>query len=297
MFERMRSGWRLAKQVRKSVSKDRSLYIFPVLSGIVGVLLFAVTFASLFITIPTNTNGSHTFLYVGGFILAYVIVGFSSTYFLVAMLIAYRAYSSSSPIGMGEAFSRAWAYKVQILEWALFYTILVMILRVIESRFRGIVQLAIGVVGSFMIAIATFFAIPAILAEKLGPIKAVEKSVGTIRSNFGMTFGGVTYVDIYTLGFILGGFFLFIISLVFLVGITGAFLGIVLAATGIVIMAFGIILNYTYMNVLKLILFDYLNGGGLPDGFNENDIKNSIRKRRQRRSRSMSAQNDEFGLQ
>ena len=40
MFERLRAGWRLAKEVRLSVSKDKSMYMFPIVSGLLGVFIF-----------------------------------------------------------------------------------------------------------------------------------------------------------------------------------------------------------------------------------------------------------------
>ncbi|MHB1708864.1 MAG: DUF6159 family protein [Thermoplasmataceae archaeon] len=278
MFERMKAGWRLAKQVRHSVSKDRTLYLFPILSGLVGVFLFAMTFLALFISFPVGSSGSD-YLYLLGFILAYIIVGFFSTYFLMSMLIAYRAYAGGNSISFRSAMSQGWEFKTQILEWAVFYTILVMILRVIESRFRGIVQLLVATAGSLMIAMATFFAVPAILNNKVGPIKAVEESVSTIKKNFGPTFGGVAYVDLYTLIFTLGGFLIILLFIFLSSSVASLLIMISGIAAGLIIMAFGLILNYTYLNVLKLVLFDYVNGKGLPEGFNEVDIKNAIRRK------------------
>ncbi len=293
MFERMKAGWRLAKQVRHSVSKDRTLYLFPILSGFVGVLLFAMTFLAILLAFPLGSSGSDYF-YLAGFILTYVLVGFFSTYFLMSMLIAYRAYSGGNPVSFRSAMSQAWGFKTQILEWAVFYTILVMILRVIESRFRGIVQLLVATAGSLLIAIATFFAVPAILNNKVGPIKAVEESVSTIKKNFGSTFGGVAYVDLYTLIFTLGGFLIILLS-IFLLSVFASLLIMISGiAAGLVIMAFGLILNYTYLNVLKLVLFDYVNGKGLPEGFNEGDIRNAIRKRGAGSSLNSSQGNSNF---
>ncbi len=34
MFERMRAGWRLAKTVRRSVARDRGIFYYPIISGI-----------------------------------------------------------------------------------------------------------------------------------------------------------------------------------------------------------------------------------------------------------------------
>jgi hypothetical protein len=274
----MKAGWRLARQVRHSVSKDRTLYLFPILSGFVGVFLFAMTFLALFLAFPLGSSGGD-YLYLLGFILAYILVGFFSTYFLMSMLIAYRAYASGNPISFRSAMSQGWEFKLQILEWAVFYTILVMILRVIESRFRGIVQLIVASAGSILIAIATFFAVPAILDNKVGPIKAVEESVSAIKKNFGSTFGGVAYVDLYTLIFTLGGLLIILLSIFLISSVASLLIMISGIAVGLVIMAFGVILNYTYLNVLKLVLFDYINGKGLPEGFNEVDIRNAIRKK------------------
>jgi hypothetical protein len=152
------------------------------------------------------------------------------------------------------------------------------LLRVLESRFRGIIRIIVSAAASLAIAIATFFAVPAILNERIGPIRAVEESVHTIRRNFGMTFGGVIYVDLYTLMFSLSGF-LVLIAGIFLVAYTGliAFAFVIMA--GVVLLVLGIVLNYTYMNILKLILYDYLNNKGLPTGIDEDLLKNAIRRR------------------
>ncbi|MCW6170796.1 MAG: DUF6159 family protein [Thermoplasmatales archaeon] len=295
MFERMKAGWRLARQVRESVSRSKSLFYYPLISGIVAIAVFAFTFVSLFISFPLNfTVGGSVEIYILSLLVAYIVVGFVSTLILLAMLIAYRANNSGSPVSLREAFGRAWAYRLQALEWALFYTMLVVILRIIESRLRGIAQLVIGAVGSMMIAIATFFAIPSILDNKSGPIKAVKESVSTITRNFGTTFGGVAYVDLYTLIFTLGGFALLLLG-IFLISVAlPVFILVALIIAGIALMAFGVVLNYTYMNVLKLVLFDYINGKGLPEGFNEDDIKSAIKRKKSRTMFNLSSGQSEF---
>jgi hypothetical protein len=295
MFERMKAGWRLARQVRESVSRNKNVLYYPLVSGIIAVAVFAFTFVSLFISIPLNfSTSSSVAIYVLSLLAAYIIVGFVSTLILLAMLIAYRAHNSGNPISMREAFGRAWAYRLQALEWALFYTMLVVILRIIESRFRGIAQIVIGAVGLIMIAIATFFAIPSILDNKSGPIKAVKESVSTIKTNFGATFGGVAYVDLYTMIFTLGGFALLLIGILLLAAALPIFIVVPLIIAGIVLIAFGVVLNYTYMNVLKLVLYDYLNGKGLPEGFNEDDLKSAIKRKKSRSMFNLSSGQSEF---
>ena len=261
MFERLRAGWRLAKEVRQSVSKDKSMYIFPIASGLLGVFIFLFTMFMVFFGFSTTVSNSIDITFILAFFIASIVVMFTTTYFLLAMLIAYRSFNSGSPISFRTALSKTWEYKKYALEWAIFYTIIVTIIRAIESRIRGIAGMLIGVIGALTITIATFFAVPAILEEKVGPIKAIESSIHTIRRNFGMTFGGVAYVDLYTLIFILLGFFL-IIGSIFIMGSLALPLVFILLilAVGIILIVFGLILKFTYMNVLKFILYDYFNG-------------------------------------
>jgi hypothetical protein len=280
MFERMKSGWRLAKMVRKSVSEDRNLYLFPIMTGILGVVIFAVTFLLLFIEIPVSLAPYSFYFYIIGMFIAYVAVYFVTTLILLGMLICYRSHWTDSPKGFRESLGIAWGYKSKAFEWALFYSVLIMILRAIESRFRGIGGIIIGAIGSLAITVATFFAIPAILDYKVGPIKAIEQSVLTIRKNFGATFGGIIYIDLYTTIFMLSGFFLLIVS-VFLIGSALPLLLLLgIFAVSIILIILGLILNFTYLNVFKMILFDYLNGKGLPEGFDEATIRASFKRSR-----------------
>ena len=275
----MKAGWRMAKTVRHSVARNRGIFYYPIISGIVSVAVFIAIFVSLFVAIPLSSGGDTILFYLGSLFLAYILIAFISTYILLSMLIAYRAFNSGNPVTIRNSLGKAWEYRLQALEWSVFYSVLIMILRIIESRMRGIGGMVIGVMGSLMITIATFFAVPSILDNRSGPIKAIEQSVSTIRKNFGETFGGVAYVDLYTLMFTLSGVIIFILGLVVLSSILPLIFVASIVVVGLILIALGLIFNFTYMNVLKLVLFDYINGRGLPQGFNEADINAAIKRR------------------
>ncbi len=277
MFERLRAGWRLARSVRKAVSRDRGLFIYPVFSGLVSFAVFAIIFGTLLLSVPVSSGNIDVIIFAA-IVLVYILTGFFSTLILLALLIAFRASVSGSPIWFRKALSEAWGYRKQAMEWSLFYTVVIMLLRLIESRFRGVGQMVIGTMGAFAIAVATFFAVPAILDYKCTPIEAVQHSVSTIRRNFGETFGGVAYVDLYTICIVLAGFAAFIAGIV-LISFLPALAAVSIIILGAAVIAFGLILNYTYLNVLKLILFDYVGGKGLPAGFNPDDINSAVKKR------------------
>lgn len=272
-FERVKAGWSLARSVRRMVSGDRGLLVYPVLSGIIGVILFALSFVgALLIPISAPIQWK----VIAGFFISYVVTAFMSTYFLVAMLIAFKAYESGQAITIRDSLSRTRPYSKRIFQWAVFYTILVMLLRLIESRFRGVSGLIVAGLGSAGIAIATFFAVPAILEKKLGPIDAVKDSLGTIRRTIGPIFGGVAYIDLYTLMFTLLGVFIAVAGFTVMPTIA---LKLFVVATGVVLMVLGFVLNFTYYNIFKLLLYDYFNGQKLPDEIDENLVQAAIKRR------------------
>ncbi len=272
-FTGLRAGWGLARSVRSMVSGDRGLLVYPVVSGIIGVILFGLSFAgALFIPFNFPTEWK----LIAGMVLAYFVTGFVTTYFLVAMLISFKSYETGSKIGIGEALAKTRPYTIRILEWALFYTVLVMLLRAIESRFRGISQIIVAGIGSMGITIATFFAVPAILEKKVGPIDAVKESFGTIRRTIGPVFGGVAYIDLYTLVFTLGGVLVAIAGGILVPGIA---LKLAAIGVGVALLVIGLVLNFTYFNILKLLLYDYLTEGKLPEGIDEGLLQQSIKRR------------------
>ena len=275
MFENLKNGWKLGSATRKLIFGDKGLLVYPIIGGIITFLFALALFVPLVLTISTASNT----LILATVILFGLISTFVSIYFLVALLLAFRQYSrTGKKMAMGDALSQASQYWVQILEWAVFYTIIVTILRAIESRIQGIGGFLIGVIGSMALALATIFVVPSIIDNKTGPIKSIESSVKMITKNFGATFGGIVYSDLYALMFTIPGIILFIAGIIIAFG---AFVpGIALAIVGIVLFVFGMMLNYVTSNAFILILYDYVNTGKLPKGFTKEMMDKAIRRKK-----------------
>lgn len=281
MFENMKKGWALARATRKLVFGDRSLFIYPVLAAIISFIEFLAIFGSLVLStfsVGAAANGSaNTAAFIVALVIYYFIVIFTSTYFLMAMMIAFKGYLKGNRISIGEAMSQTAQYTKLIVQWALFYTFVIMLIQILESRFRGIGRVLIGTIASMVVALATFFAIQIILDKRLGPVGAVKESTKFIIAKFGKTFGGIVYSDLYALGFILGG-----IAAMALGGFLSAFsivAGVVVLVAGFVLLVAGIIINFVLVNIYKLILYEYSNGGALPPGIDKNLVDGSIRKK------------------
>jgi hypothetical protein len=275
MFENLKNGWKLGSATRKLIFGDKGLLVYPIIGGIITFLFALALFVPLVLTISTASNT----LILAAVILFGFLSTFVSIYFLIALLLAFRQYSrTGKKMAIGDALAQASQYWVQILEWAVFYTIIVTILRAIESRLQGIGGFLIGAIGSMALALATIFVVPSIIDNKTGPIKSIESSVKMITKNFGATFGGIIYSDLYALMFTIPGIILFIVGIIIAFG---AFIpGIALAIVGIVLFVFGMMLNYVTSNAFILILYDYVNTRKLPKGFTKEMMDNAIRKKK-----------------
>ena len=269
MFENITAGWKLGSAVRKLIFEDKKLLVFPVIAAVVILAETIAIFASLFLFGTSNSSPVIVWLVV-----YYVVVYFTSTYVLVAMLIAFRSFGAKKPMGVIEAFSKASGYFVQILEWAVFESIVTMIIRVIEQRLGYVGAMIFGLAASIAMGTATAFAIPVIVDKNMGPIDTLKESTNFIIKNFGKTFGGLIYSELYSLIFIVVGVLMVILGL-FTLG--------VLAVVGVALVVFGGMMNYLISNVYRFVLYDYMNGGKLPEGITDDMVKSSVKRQTQSR--------------
>ena len=102
MFSNIKTGWAMGKATRRLVFKDRKLMIFPLVSGlaVIAEILAILLPSALFLMNYSNS----LYYYILVLILFYFVVTFTSTYVIMAMFIAFRAFSSGKEIEFKEAF-------------------------------------------------------------------------------------------------------------------------------------------------------------------------------------------------
>jgi hypothetical protein len=185
-------------------------------------------------------------------------------------------------------------YAKLILEWAIFYTIVATLIHIIEGAIRGALSrygFSGNIISSMItgglnlgFAIAVAFSLPVILDEKKGPIETIKLSTSFIMKNFGDTFGGLLFSEIFQIVFVLMGLGLIFIGILpYLLG-AGASSGlvavsIVLVVLGVLSIIVGSLLRYVLFNCFKLIVYDYKTKKKLPKGFDAKLIDGSIKKR------------------
>ena len=292
MFERLKNGWRLSSQVRKKIFSDKALLYYSVLSAIIIIAEASVIFGSfLFINIGTfaaasssssasssSLSNAQTADFIVLLFLFYVISSFTSAYMLMALYIAFKSYSNGVKIGIGQAIGEASAYVGVLLEWAVFYSIIIMLIRMLEARFRGVSGALFGFLASATLSIGLMFAFPVIYEQKTGPLTAMKLSAKTFISHFGSSVGGIAYSDLYGLMIILLGVVIFIAMIGVAAVVPSISLGAVLAGVValVIFIVAGAVIASTTSSIFKLVLYDYASGRGLPDWLDENLVKSAL---------------------
>lgn len=237
MFDRLSNGWDLAKQSWRVLMLDKELLLFPLLSGISCILVLASFVVPLWSTgyvetvmneeVPADDVLSWILLFCFYTVNYFIIVFFNSALISCA-IIRFRGGDPTVADGFRAAFKRL----PVIFGWALVSATVGVILRVIESRSERAGQIVAALLGVGW-SIATYFVVPVLVVENVGPIDAVKRSWSVIKKTWGESIGAN-----FGIGFIT--FLGFLVCLVPLV-IGGALIGNGMAALGIVALAVGFI--------------------------------------------------------
>jgi hypothetical protein len=185
-MSRVRTGWRLAKDSWAVLRSDRSLALFPALSTAFATGVLALTLTPGLIWSETADKDWIVlpFMLVGGYAVTFVVV-----YFNVALAAAARQSMDGRDTKMSDGLSVARERRGLIAQWALLQFTLGVLTRVVQ-RLMGdgaaasLVAFLLGLVGVAW-SIASFFAVPLLALEGLGPRAALERSASLVRERWG----------------------------------------------------------------------------------------------------------------
>lgn len=246
-FELMKMSWGV-------LMKDKELLFFPLFTvmGLVVVLgiFFGIAGANGSITrLDAGTaNRFDQILYVLAFFSAYFVVIFFNAALVSAALVRLRGGDPNVSSGLSHAF----AHIHMIFGWALIAATVGLALQLLRANqrnmFARIVIDMIGGVWQFL----TFFVIPILVTENLGPVGAIKRSSSLVRETWGRqitaSFG---FMIVYILAVIIG-----VIPAV-LIGFISGTAGI---AVGIVTVGMAICTVQALEGIFKAALYEFALG-------------------------------------
>ncbi|MGH8082803.1 MAG: DUF6159 family protein, partial [Lysobacter sp.] len=194
MFEKISRSWELAKASASVLNSDRELLVFPVVSAIC-VLIVLATFlipATMFDLFGKGAGvGSLVFAFVFYFCQYFVII-FCNCALVSAAMIRLEGGNPSVADGFNAARSRIGA----IAGYAAIAATVGMILNALKDRDNNfIVRLIGGALGAAW-TMATFLVVPVLVAEDVGPMDAIKRSVAMFKRTWGESAAGMAGIGL-----------------------------------------------------------------------------------------------------
>jgi hypothetical protein len=243
MIKRIKAGWRLTKKSWSTLKSDKSLALFPVVSFLTSsfvlvLLIIPATTIGIYLDIDPDNN----FVFYGGFLIILLISTFITIFFNVALASQAAKSMQGENANVKDGLKLAFSKKANIFKWSLLAAIVGTILRIIEDRvpFGGRI---IGAIGGLAWAIASWFVVPVLAFEDVGPVEALKRSSKTVKSRWGEGVVGRA---------VIGGAAALMALLFLFIGIGGLILLFSASAPTAVIVLFVIII-FAFLIMLSII--------------------------------------------
>ena len=234
-FDRLSNGWTLAINSFKVLKENKQLILFPVLSGISLVLIMG-SFVLVFLGVngwsdenleDPGTVGNYLSLF-----LFYLVNYFIVVFFNMGLIHCTRLYFRGEEVSINAGLRFSLSRIGTIFSWAVFAATVGTILRIIQEESGIIGKIITGIIG-IVWNIATFFVVPVIAYEDLGPIAAFKRSSQLMKQKWGESLGAT-----FSFGLIqFLAMIVLIIPLFFIGNMIHPIGGIALAVMGVFIIA------------------------------------------------------------
>jgi len=298
MAGRWTRGWAMARASFAVLKRYPKLAVFPVISGAVLLLTVGLIALSLLpqthllypITRPiwdklgANPTGQIVF-YVAAFVVIYALTVIA-VFFNVALIhCALRCHAGQEP-SVRDGIAAATARLPQILGWALVAATVGVVLNVIEGLLRdklGFLGSLVGGLLEFGWTVVTYFVLPVLATEGVGPIAAIKRSSAILREKWGESLAGETRFGLLGLLFGLQAAALFFIGLAIELsyGTTAALgLGGLLMALGVVYGLATIVVLQALSTIFQAGLYLYATTGQVPPTLDPVLVQEAFRPKR-----------------
>lgn len=281
---RMATSWKLMKQSWGVLRGDKELMLFPVVSAIASLVVMAVFLVPVGLavvsasgtTVTARGNGSFPLWVYPVLFVFYVVLAMVTIYCNSALMGAAMVRLRGGDPTLGDGFRYANAHLPQILGWALITATVGMILRSIQQRAGVLGSIVVGLVGVAW-QFVTYFVVPVLIFEEVGPIQAVKRSASLVKQRWGEQIAGTIGIGFATgvlslvgIAFIAGGVALGVAAKSFV-------LGAALVGVGILYLVALSILTQAMQGIYNTALYRFATEGTGGGAFSDHDLAHTFR--------------------
>lgn len=290
---KIRNGFTIARESWNVLKADPEMMVFPVLHAIGAVAVLATVVLASFL-VPSvqemafvafdgtfrdgTLDVAATSLTAVMVFAVYYVEYFLTVYFGTALVAcALMRFDGQDPT-VADGFRIANERLPQIFAWTAVAAFVGTVLSMIEQRLGIIGRIVIRFIGAAW-AIATYFVVPILAAQGLGPKDAVKESVSMLKKTWGeglvgnMALGFVGFVGFVIIAFVAAIAVYFaqaLESLAFTLSI------VAVAALGFVVL---MIIQSTLSQIFLAGLYRYASTGEVPAGYSQEIMESSFKKK------------------
>jgi hypothetical protein len=271
MFATLGRSWEFAKISYGMIWHNKRLMVFPLLSTVAAILVLASFVLPLWQsgtwaqwTSPADsgaaTGTANVTMWVVLF-LFYFCNYFVIVFFNAALTACAFQAMDGTPASVSYGLSQALRRLPQIAGWALISAVVGMLLRALERNRKGAAIIA-SVLG-MMWTVVSYFIIPVMVIEGVGPIEALKRSTRTLKATWGEALVGNFSLGLF--GFLVMLPLIILTVLAVAAAVAGGGVGaIALACLCGLALALGVAATSAADVAFKVVIYAYASGRSLP---------------------------------
>ncbi len=280
---RIGRGWALTKESWAVLRSDRSLVLFPVVSAVCALIVAGVFFgAGAGVGTATDSFWAALPFIVVGLYLLIAIGQFCAVALAACVTMALDGHDTTFSDGVSAARQRTGI----ILQWAAVQFVVGGAIAALQALLResagNLVGSIVGGLANLAWTVATFFVVPIIALEDVGPREAITRSLSVIRERWGESVVGTATIGgtVFLLG-MLPGIALVVLGIALASG--SAVGGGALIVLGVIVVTIAGLLQATLSAIFRVALYRFATGGESPGHFTQEQLQGAFRPKRQAR--------------
>ena len=267
-------SWALMKASATVLRSDKSLLLFPLLSGLCTLLVAASFLIPVGVMVLGGAHAGedlHQRMSVGSYLLMfafYLVQYFVIIFFQTALTGVALMHLRGEPTSVGAGLALARAKLPQIFGYALIAATVGLLLRMIQERLGLIGRLVVGFIGLAW-TVATFLVVPVLASKDVGPVDAVKESVELLKRSWGenlignggigVVFGLMMLLAVLVSALLIGG-------AVALQSVLAIVVAAVIVVTGFILLG---LIQASLQGIYAAALYRYAEAGEASIGFDE----------------------------
>jgi hypothetical protein len=280
---RIKRGWRLSKQSWAVVKSDKSLLAFPIISVVAAIVTMIIFFGGgAGMAVAIGSPWAALPLVIIGVYLLTVVGVFAS----VALASCATEALEGRDTTVAQGISAARGRMKLIFAWAAVALFVGILISAIQSLLQevagGLASAIVGGLAGFAWAVATFFVIPVIAIDGLGPKEALKTSAHVVKQHWGEGVVGSSAIGLIT-------FFVAILPALVIMFLGYVLLGSsavgggLLIAVGVLVFVIALLFQTTLMAVFRVALYRYATDDKVLGGFDREGLESAFVAKKGRR--------------